>query len=98
MDPGSTITKTIFGDPGHKFIDLQVNIPSEGTHTFTLKVKLKPEREYGRSYITIPPQDWSEATMAAMYGGNRGKKRTRRRRRKQRKRRSRRQGNSKKKY
>jgi hypothetical protein len=84
MDPGSTITKTIFGDPGHKFIDLQVDIPSEGTHTFTLKVTLKPT-PHG-VYANVP---LGEATKAAMFGGRHKTKRTRRRRKRRKPRRRR---------
>ena len=83
-----TINKTIYGKPGMKFVNLQLDIPNKGTHTFTLKIILKPIPQSG--YTKVP---LSAATKKAMFGGHHKTKRRRkpRRRRKTKRRRKKRQ-------
>ena len=86
MDPKSTILKTIYGAPGNKFIDIpMLNIPSEGTHTFTLEVTLRPNVLNPHiSYLATLDKKTKEAMS---YGGRRRTKRRKRRKTKQRRRR-----------
>ena len=85
----STIIKTIYGRPGMKFFNVQLNIPSEGTHTFTLNVTLKPVRPI-QGYANAP---MSNATKMAMsFGGRRKTRRRKTKRRKKIRRRQRRGG------
>jgi len=85
----STIIKTIYGRPGMKFFNVQLNIPSEGTHTFTLNVTLKPPRSrQDYDYDNAPMSDETQRAMS--FGGRRKARRRKTRRRKTRRRKTKR--------